>query len=410
MKKLSFLAILCFLFYFSEASSIGKNGAIRKCYKKVNKSVPSVNKSSNKGGNSKLSCKSLVAEITNTGEIKQEMKPKEDSNDKSSDSNDTNTNNDSNTIKIKYSDNITIPKGTLINNNESCATALYNLNKYLNEASNRFSYEQSCDKEFDLSGFTKGLTDLKIDIYNYMEEAITKCADSKIWEGAKLRQACRVLSKTGQTVCHKLVDETYEKYNSKCLNSATLNDMWEFTKWLWERFSTINDGCYLKQLYDYKCSPSKDVIVTLGSNEYSLRLMCESAKNHCDWPGDYDGDNAVIRCLSNNIKKNKNKALEILKKNGYVCDGATQLPNRSIINDPNDSSDEEGLISGGDSVPIIINNNDNTNSANEQQANANPVINTNSDKKNMVSSGSEPWTNVNQIIGTIFIALFALLF
>eukprot|EP00833_Pecoramyces_ruminatium_P013457 jgi/Orpsp1_1/1187489/evm.model.d7180000058099.1 len=405
MKKLSLLAILCFLFYFSEAASISKNGAVRRCYKKVNKSVPSNNNPNNGGGNTKLSCKSLITEIANTADIDQETEPSSDSN--NNNDNNENSDDDNNTVKIKYSDNLTIPKGTVLNNNEACVTAIYNINKLLKQqTNNNFIYEQSCDKEFDLNGYTQGLTDLKINIYNYIEEAINKCGDSKIWNGAKLHQACRVLSKTGQTVCHTLVDETYEKYGSKCLKDATFNDMWEFSKWLWERLSTVNNGCYLKQLYDYKCSPSKDVIVTMGSNSYSLRLMCESAKNRCDWPGDYEGENTVIQCLSNSIKKNENKALEILKKNGYACEGSTQLPNRNVINDPNDSSDEEGLIGGGTS---INNDNINTNSGNEP-VNVNTGINTDGDKKNMVSSGSEPWTNTNQIIGTIFIALFALLF
>jgi len=424
MKKIYILALFFFLFYLSEAASIGKNGAVRKCYKKVKKSVPSGDDNNNNNDNSstggkngpKVSCKSLISEIDSTKDAPIPIGGSHSSSEGSKVTTNNNTENgenseddDNNSVKINYTDNLVVPKGTVLNDNEFCVTAIYNINKLLKQANNNFSFEQSCDKEFDIEGFTKGLTDMKINIYSVIEEAINKCGKSKIWNGAKIHQACRVLSKTGQTVCHSLVDDTYEKYDHQCLKNATFLDMWEYSKWLWERLAVSNNGCYLKQLYNYKCSPSKDVLVTMGSNTYSLRLMCESAKNSCEWPGSYDGDNKVIRCLSKSITKNRNAALEVLKKNGYVCEGSTDLPSQSEIKeDISEVSDDEQPIETN-TIPIISNQKVDTNSGTDNNNNVSG-IKTDGDKKNMVSSGTEPWTNTNQIIGTIFIALFALLF
>jgi len=404
MKKILFLALFCFLFYLSYASSIGKNGAKRRCFKKVTKSTTNDNNNDhNTPKKVKVSCQSLVTEVTSsdTNEIKSSADPNnEDSSNNSDDDS-------SNTASFNYVDNLMIPKGTIINDNEECVTAIYNINKILKQATDSSTFEQSCDSTFDINGFTEGLNQIKTHLSSYIEDAITKCGNSKVWTGAKIHQACRTLSKTGQTICHSLVDEVYEKYDEKCLDDATLADMWEVSTWLWDQLININDGCYLKQLYNYKCSSQKDAIVHMGSNSYSLRLLCESSMNDCKWPGTYTGENAVVKCISKSIINKENIAINVLKKNGYVCEGTTNLP-ETVDNDSESDDDEQNSSNG---IPVISNDNINTNSnADSNTNNPGSTINKNPKKSYIVSSGSEPWTNTNQIIGTIFIALFALLF
>jgi len=345
----------------------------------------------------KISCKTLVKDV-NTGDA-----PKEEQ------------------LTIKLTDNLIIPKGTLINNNEECVTSIYNLNKLVKKITNSNIFEQSCENELDLTSFSTALENIKKELTSYMDEAISKCGNSKIWNGANMNQACRTLSKTGQNVCHTIVDDAFERYDSECLENSNLRDMWEFSTWLWDQL-LANEGCYLKQLYNYKCHPKQDAIVHLGPNTYSLRMLCESNAKSCDWPGTYTGNNVRVQCLSKSIAKNKMVAVNILKKNGYVCEGTDDLPKTLNVPDGVIESDDEdesnnnnngsgsgngsgsssssGSGSGSGSGTTFSKNSNNVN---------NPAANPNK-KSYIVSSGSEPYTNMNQIIGTIFIALFALLF
>ncbi|ORX81797.1 hypothetical protein BCR32DRAFT_327179 [Anaeromyces robustus] len=421
MKKLSILAIFCFLLYLAEAANISRNGATRKCYKKIkseNSSTEDDNNNDNnnnennennegegvKKGKVSVSCKSLITEINGTEEYSPEKINTYDI-DTSNNSNDENSNDEEapQSAKFNFIDNLSVPKGTVLNNNEECVKAINNINKVLKQSSKDFSFEITCNTDFDLDKYMNGINTMKYTLSSYIDEAINQCGNSKIWNGAKIHQACRILSQTGQTVCHSLVDNIYEKYDSKCLDNATFKDMWEFSSWLWDQLININNGCYLKQLYNYKCQPSKDTIANVDSNNhYSLRLLCESEANSCHWPGTYTGNNPQVQCLSQDIIKNRDKAIQIFEKNGYVCEGSNTLPKLILTSDDNNSDNENESIPTNGAAIII--NDDNNNNINGFKPNLN------ADNKNMVSSGSEPWTNTNQIIGTIFIALFALLF
>jgi len=414
MRKIVILAIFCLFFYYTQAYTIGKNGARVRCFKKKKDgSAPSTPSNNNGGDGVRVSCRSLVKDVSASEVEKEERKRVKKAHRKKTktpDNDDDDAENSSDdevptSASFNYIDNLIIPKGTVLNDNEECVTAIYNVNRLLRETTNTSIFEQSCDIDFDMDAFTKGLDAIKDELAESMKEAIGKCGNSRIWNGAKLHQACRILSKTGQTVCHSIVDEAYEKYDSKCLEDASLSDMWEFSTWLWDQLIDVNNGCYLKQLYNYKCHPQKDAIVHMGANSYSLRLICESSNNSCDWPGEYTGSNPHVKCLSKSIEKNRNIAINVLKKNGYVCEGSNDLPQTlPSLEDDNSSSEED--IPYADETPIIrktANDVDSSNPAND--------LNTDPNKKQyIVSSGTEPWTNTNQIIGTIFIALFALLF
>jgi len=426
MKKIVIFAIFCLFFYYTQAHSISKNGARMRCFKKKRDgtaSTPSTPDNNNGFDGVWVSCKSLVTDLSASDVEKEEKRKRREykkskKSRKSKEENTPETNDDdasinsddedtSNTASFNYIDHLVIPKGTILNDNEECVTAIYNVNRLVKEITNSSIFEQSCDVDLDIDAFTKGLDSIKDELSQQMNDAIGKCGNSKIWNGAKLHQACRILSKTGQTVCHSIVDDAYEKYDSKCLEDATLSDMWEFSTWLWNQLIVVNSGCYLKQLYNYKCHPQKDAIVHMGANTYSLRLICESSNNSCEWPGTYTGTNEHVKCLSKSIEKNRNIAINVLKKNGYVCEGSTDLPQTlPSLEDENSSSSEED-IPYADETPYVINKD-----ANEVNNN-NPAndLNTDPNKKSyLVSSGTEPWTNTNQIIGTIFIIIFALLF
>jgi len=377
MKKLLIFTLLGLFIYLTHAFTISKNGAIKRCFKK-RKNSSSPNNNNNDNNNNikevKVSCQSLVTDVTT----------------------DDNNSMDQEQFSINFADNIIIPKGTVLSDNEACVNSLYSINKLVKQVTKNNIFKQSCDEDFDLNAFSEGLKNIKNELTGFIEESITKCSNSKIWNGAKLHQACRILNKTDQTVCHSIIDEAYERYDSKCLMNSSLADMWEFTNWLWNQL-VANDGCYLKQLYNYKCHPKKDALVHLGQNTYSLRLLCESDANSCDWPGTYTGNNIHVKCLSENIINNKVAAINILKKNGYVCEGTDDLPKTLNIPDGIIDSDSDDDNDGNQDIG---NSNNNVNSPGSNSKN----------KAYIVSSGSEPWTNMNQIIGTIFIGLFALLF
>jgi len=380
MKKLLILILLSIFICLTEAYTVSKNGAVRRCFKKKNNSSSSPSPPPSDTG-VKLSCKTLVKEVA-TDQSKEEP------------------------LSIKLTDNLIIPKGTLISNNDECVNSIYNLNKLVKKITNSNIFEQSCENEFDLTSFSTALENIKKELTAFMEESISKCGNSRIWNGANLHQACRTLSKTGQNVCYSIVDDAFERYDSKCLLNSNLKDMWEFSTWLWDQL-LANEGCYLKQLYNYKCHPKKDAIVHLGPNTYSLRILCESDAKSCDWPGTYTGNNVHVQCLSKSIANNKVAAINVLKKNGYVCEGSDDLPKTLNVPDGVIESDDENEnnsgsngSSGSDSSTTLGKSSNNVN---------NPAASPNK-KSYMVSSGSEPYTNMNQIIGTVFIALFALLF
>ncbi|ORX60065.1 hypothetical protein BCR36DRAFT_579506 [Piromyces finnis] len=391
-----------------------------RCFKKKRDGsiTSSSNDDNNNNGSKSVRCSSLVTEVSASDIEKingiNTSDGNEDTGNNSDDDNDTPS-----SVSFNYIDNFIVPKGTLINDNEECVTAIYNINKLIKQTTSSSIFEQSCDSEFDIDAFTKGLDSIKGELSQSMNEAISKCGNSKIWNGAKLHQACRILGKTGQTVCYSIVDDVYEKYDSKCLENATLSDMWEFSTWLWNQLINVNNGCYLKQLYNYKCNPKKDAIVHMGSNSYSLRMICESSNNNCEWPGTYTGNNESVKCLSKSIEKNKNIAINVLKKNGYVCEGSTDLPQTlPSLEDENssdddvpyaeDTSSEDSSNTSNSKAPIV------QNFSSSDSNNLVENLNTDANKKAyIVSSGTsdtDPWTNINQIVGTIFIAVFALLF
>jgi len=418
MRKIVILAIFCLFFYYTQAYSVSKNGARKRCFRKrKDGSAPSNSDNNNdKSKGVKVSCRSLVTEVSASDIIREEEKLKKthSSNDVITDDEDASNNSDDendspSTASFNYIDNLIIPKGTVLNDNEECVNSIYNINKLIKQTTNSSLFEQSCNSDFDIDAFTEGLNSIKGELSDAMNEAISKCGNSKIWNGAKLHQACRTLSKTGQTVCYSIVDDAYEMYDSKCLDDATLSDMWEFSTWLWDQLINVNNGCYLKQLYNYKCHPTKDALVHMGSNSYSLRLICESNNNSCEWPGVYTGTNQHVKCLSKSIEKNRNTAISVLKKNGYVCEGTTDLPqNLPSLDDESSSEDEIPMADDKPNEKFTATYNNEF--QNKNAGNLGNDINTDPNKKSIVSSGTEPWTNANQIIGAIFIVLFTLLF
>lgn len=436
MKKTiySFIFLIGLAVQPSLLASISPNGAVRKCYKKVIKRSGSNNNSSD--GNDflnnvkivesgeeiprvRVSCRSLIMKKDNSAE-----ESENDSNTSSSSSNSSDNNNNNNNIGsddeeeivnsptnkhdsdhnaiFNYVESLILPSGNLIDN-EACVNSLNNINKLLSDKSgNDYKVSQDCSSDFDLNGYKEGLDLIHIHLSSFIDEAITNCKDTPIWDGASKHQSCRILSKTGQTVCNAFVDENYEqlKYDD-CLKTATVNDMWEFANWIWNTTINEQNGCYLKLMYDLQCDQSNNsddedsdddnsdnIYVNINGSATSLKYICQSAIRSCNWPQKYTGTNKNVQCLNKLLVKQNNMAIEVFKKNGYTCPGTNSLP-------------------GLQEVPVF----ENINISNVSDSDDNEIDTDLENKKFLLSSGgTEPWTNYNQILGTIFLTLFIFFF